>query len=56
MTTLENKAVDLRTSETKVSLTREDILLLAQNEYARQLRKYTEAQLEKTKPKDSLSP
>ncbi|KAI8372562.1 hypothetical protein EDC96DRAFT_499807 [Choanephora cucurbitarum] len=32
------------------SMTREDLLTLAQNEYARQLRKFTEAQLKKKVP------
>ncbi|GAN04366.1 hypothetical protein MAM1_0061d03826 [Mucor ambiguus] len=32
------------------SMTREDLMLLAQNEYARQLCKFTEAQLKKKVP------
>lgn len=32
------------------TMTREDLMLLAQNEYARQLRKFTEAQLKKKVP------
>lgn len=54
MTSLQTKSVDLHTPENNnVTLTREDILILAQNEYARQLRKYTKAQLDKTKLQNS---
>lgn len=43
-------SVDMNQRLKSTRLTREDIMLLAQNEYARQLCKFTKAQLKKNVP------
>ncbi|KAI8637553.1 hypothetical protein BD408DRAFT_424359 [Parasitella parasitica] len=53
MASLQSKApVDLHQHRNTItsSMTREDVMLLAQNEYARQLCKFTKAQLKKKVP------
>lgn len=60
MTSLQPKvSVDLHSSDNNIvsaTMTRDDILTLAQNEYARQLCKYTKAQLDNTKLYKSKQP
>ncbi|ORE08510.1 hypothetical protein BCV72DRAFT_196041, partial [Rhizopus microsporus var. microsporus] len=47
MTSYQNTPYDLHaTNRNGVTLTRDDLLMLAQAEYARQICKYTKAQLE----------
>ncbi|ORE16703.1 hypothetical protein BCV71DRAFT_14184 [Rhizopus microsporus] len=51
MTSYQNMSSDLHaTNRNGVTLTRDDLLMLAQAEYARQLCKYTKAQLEQKIP------
>ncbi|EIE76172.1 hypothetical protein RO3G_00876 [Rhizopus delemar RA 99-880] len=60
MTSIQPKvSVDLHSSNNNIvsaTMTRDDILTLAQNEYARQLCKYTKAQLDNTKLYKSKQP
>ncbi|KAI9471927.1 MAG: hypothetical protein EXX96DRAFT_582240 [Benjaminiella poitrasii] len=55
MTSLQSKVpinmTQQRSNAFSNSMTREDIMMLAQNEYARQLRKFTEAQLKQKVPR-----
>lgn len=50
MASLESIDMNQHNSLKSNTLTREDILMLAQNEYARQLCKFTKAQLKKNVP------